>query len=125
MQRQLAGNYESADLEDRYEARYPRRSIDRKLKGEGIDLETEATGAPANDVIDLLAALKRSLGQSPAEMPAQPKRKKADDGRQTGLILKIKGGKRETVDKTAQLGLPTRLRRNGPDPARPHPSSGC
>jgi len=58
-------------------------------------------------------------------MPAQPKRKKADDGRQTGLKLKIKGGKWETVDKTAQLGLPTRLRGNGPDPARPHPSSGC
>ena len=91
VQRQ-AGRYESADLEDRYETRL-RAMIDAKLKGEGIDLEDEAAAAPASNVIDLMAALKKSLGQSPAGMAAQPKRKKAADTRQTGLKLPIKGGK--------------------------------
>jgi hypothetical protein len=36
-----------------------------------------------------------SLGQSPAEKPAAPKRKKAEDARQTGLKLPIKGGEVE------------------------------
>jgi DNA end-binding protein Ku len=91
VQRQ-AGKYESADIEDRYETRL-RAMIDAKLKGEGIDLETEEPIASTSNVIDLMAALKKSLGNSPTEMPAQPKRKKAGDARQTGFKLPIKGGK--------------------------------
>ena len=93
VQRQ-SGNYDSADLEDRYETRL-RAMIDAKLKGEGIDLEAEEPVASTSNVVDLMSALKKSLGQSPAEKPAQPKRKKADDARQTGLKLPIKGGKVE------------------------------
>ena len=93
VQRQ-SGNYNSADLEDRYETRL-RAMIDAKLKGEGIDLEAEEPVASTSNVIDLMSALKKSLGQSPAEKPAQPKRKKADDARQTGLKLPTKGGKVE------------------------------
>jgi DNA end-binding protein Ku len=91
VQRQ-SGKYDSADLEDRYETRL-RAMIDAKLKGEGIDLEAEVPVASTSNVVDLMAALKKSLGQTPAEKPAQPKRKKADDVRQTGLKLPIKGGK--------------------------------
>ena len=91
VQRQT-GQYDSADLEDRYETRL-RAMIDAKLKGEGIDLEAEEPVTSTSNVIDLMAALKKSLGQSPADKPAQPKRKKADDVRQTGLKLPIKGGK--------------------------------
>jgi DNA end-binding protein Ku len=101
VQRQ-AGQYDAADLEDRYETRL-RAMIDAKLKGEDINLEAEAPPASTSNVIDLMAALKKSLGQTPAEQPAAPKRKKAADSRQTGLKLPIKGGKvaAELADRPA------------------------
>src|SRR3954462_15552225 len=58
--------YTPSDSEDRYETRL-RAMIDAKLKGEGI--EEEATEEPdRSNVVDLMAALKRSLGQE-AEAP--------------------------------------------------------
>jgi DNA end-binding protein Ku len=54
--------YDPADLEDRYETRL-RAMIDAKLKGEGIDVSEPAEPDRGN-VIDLMAALKKSLGQS-------------------------------------------------------------
>ena len=54
--------YDPSDLEDRYEIRL-REMIDAKLKGEGIDLSAPAAPADTN-VIDLMAALKKSLGQT-------------------------------------------------------------
>ena len=71
--------------------------IDAKLKGEGIDLEAE-TPAKSN-VIDLMAALKKSLGQTSAsELPPKPSITKKTKGKepvhnQPGLKLPIKGGK--------------------------------
>ena len=101
VQRQ-AGQYDSADLEDRYETRL-RAMIDAKLKGEGIDLEADVSEVSTSNVVDLMAALKKSLGQSSADRPAQSKRKKTEDVRQTGLKLPIKGGKAavERVDVQA------------------------
>ena len=58
-----SGKYDASDLEDRYETRL-RAMIDAKLKGEGVDLSADATPEPSN-VIDLMAALKKSLGQAP------------------------------------------------------------
>jgi DNA end-binding protein Ku len=91
--------YDPSDLEDRYETRL-RAMIEAKLKGEGIDLTAEEPVAPASNVIDLMAALKKSLGQAPAA-PPQPKRKKSVDERQTGLKLPIKGGKGKAAEKEA------------------------
>ena len=99
IQRQ-AGRYDAADLEDRYETRL-RAMIDAKLKGEGVNLEDDGAPAVQSNVIDLMAALKKSLGQSPAEVPlpkaAAPKRSKAraaeEMRKQPGLKLPIKGGK--------------------------------
>lgn len=76
------GRFEPTDSEDHYETRL-REVIARKLKGEGI--APEETEAPARDnVIDLMAALKASLGRraekrdrdKAAEKPA-PARKAA------------------------------------------------
>ena len=51
--------YEPGDIEDRYETRL-RAMIDAKLKGEGIDVEA-APEPVATNVIDLMAALRRSI----------------------------------------------------------------
>jgi DNA end-binding protein Ku len=64
------GKFEPADTEDHYEKRL-RDVIDAKLKGEGIEPEKPTTSRGDN-VIDLMAALKRSLNQD------KPERAKAD-----------------------------------------------
>lgn len=65
------GQYDPADTEDRYETRL-RAMIDAKLKGEG--LAAAETAAPASNVVDLMAALKRSLGESEAKPPPETSR---------------------------------------------------
>jgi DNA end-binding protein Ku len=62
--------YDPSDLEDRYETRL-RDMIDAKLKGEGIDLSEPAEPERTN-VIDLMAALKKSLGEPAAKEAAKP-----------------------------------------------------
>ena len=56
------GTYDPTDVEDRYETRL-RAVIDAKLKGEGIEPEGEEEPDRGN-VVDLMAALKKSLGQA-------------------------------------------------------------
>jgi DNA end-binding protein Ku len=57
--------YDPSDLEDRYETRL-RAMIEAKLKGEGI--ETGAAAEPdRGNVVDLMAALKKSLAQAEGE----------------------------------------------------------
>ena len=75
------GKYDPADIEDRYETRL-RAVIDAKIKGEG--LEPEETAEPErSNVVDLMAALRKSLGQTteqeaaPAKKAAAPKTAKA------------------------------------------------
>ncbi len=62
-----AGQYDPADVEDRYEARL-RAVIEAKLQGEGIEADAEEEPDRGN-VIDLMAALKKSLGQGAAAKP--------------------------------------------------------
>jgi DNA end-binding protein Ku len=59
--------YDPLDIEDRYETRL-REMIDAKLKGEGIDLSEPAEPDRTN-VVDLMAALKKSLGEPAAGEP--------------------------------------------------------
>ncbi len=54
------GRYDPADQADRYEARL-RAVIDAKIKGEGLEAPVE-TDTGGGRVIDLMAALKQSLG---------------------------------------------------------------
>ncbi len=56
------GTYDPSDVEDRYETRL-RAVIEAKAKGEGIEPEADDEPDQSN-VIDLMAALKRSLGQA-------------------------------------------------------------
>jgi DNA end-binding protein Ku len=69
-----SGKYDASDLEDRYESRL-RAMIDAKLKGEGLDVSEPEEPARTN-VVDLKAALKKSLGQE-TERKAPSKRKVA------------------------------------------------
>lgn len=66
------GRYDPADMVDRYEARL-REVIEAKLRGQGIEPEAEQE-ADTGNVVDLMAALKRSLG---AETAAKPPKKPA------------------------------------------------
>jgi DNA end-binding protein Ku len=107
VQRQ-AGKYDAADLEDHYEIRL-REMIDAKLKGEGIDLEAEEPETGDTNVIDLMAALKKSLGQAPetkpqSAAPVSDKRKKAsgDERKQQALKLPMKGGKGRANEAAAE-----------------------
>ena len=72
-----AGKYDPGDLEDRYETRL-RALIDAKLKGEGLGPEAEVTPPRETNVVDLMAVLKQSLGQTPSgDVPKQPEKKPA------------------------------------------------
>jgi DNA end-binding protein Ku len=68
VERQTA-NYDPADIEDRYEKRL-REMIQAKLKGEGIT-EPAFAEPDRSNVVDLMAALRRSLS-APAEAAAEP-----------------------------------------------------
>jgi len=74
VQRQ-SGQYDAADLEDRYETRL-RAMIEAKLKGEGVD-SGELTVPERTNVVDLMAALKKSLGQAAEDKKQGPAQKKA------------------------------------------------
>ncbi len=77
IKRQTA-QFDPADFEDRYETRL-RALIDAKLAGHDLEAEDEAAPARGN-VIDLVAALKKSLAGTPAaSTPATPAKKPAKE----------------------------------------------
>ena len=126
------GRYDPADVEDRYETRL-RAMLDAKIQG--ADFGADAAEEPAiSNVVDLMAALKKSLGQGSAaandsaptasmpagETPAPAKRPKraakvaADESRhQPGLKLPIAGGKKTpaAAADTQASAKPARPRR--------------
>ncbi len=67
-----AGKYDPADVEDRYETRL-RAVIEAKLKGQGLQAAEPEAARPGN-VVDLMAALKKSLGQTAEKPAAKPAR---------------------------------------------------
>ena len=84
-----AGTYDPADVEDRYEARL-REVIDAKLKGEGIEAFDQDEPDRGN-VIDLMSALRKSLGGD----DAAPGRK-GDAGKKSAAAAKSAAPKKST-----------------------------
>ncbi len=68
------GKFQPDDTKDRYEAKL-REVIEAKLKGEGITPE-QPNEPDRGNVIDLMAALKASLGEDKAPPPAQKRPRK-------------------------------------------------
>jgi DNA end-binding protein Ku len=78
-----------ATFRDRYQDAL-RELIEAKLKGRTIAPKPAAPQAP---VVDLMAALKRSLAKEETGSTApRPKRKAAADRRQSNLLLPVAGG---------------------------------
>ena len=105
------GRYNPSDLEDRYETRL-RAMLDAKLAGAKLEDDTPPVASPSN-VIDLMAALKKSLGAAPdAEVPVK-KAKKAktptaeEARRQPAFKLPIEGGKKKAAKgEPAEVTVP-------------------
>ena len=98
------GKYDPADVEDRYETRL-RAMIEAKLKGEGIEVE-DAEEPDRGNVVDLMAALRKSLGQT-SEAASAPK--KATKAPAKAKALGKAASKPKPAEKTASA------------PARPSP----
>ena len=104
------GRYDPADLEDRYETRL-RAMIEAKVKVLKLDDDEEPDEAPSN-VIDLMAALKQSLGEEaragatatkPRKAPRKASTAKAEQARrQPALKLPIAGGGKKAATTTTK-----------------------
>ena len=106
--RQRMGTFDPSTYRDRYQEAL-RELIEAKLKGLPIKPREVITPPP---VIDLMAALKRSLAQ---ETPAtgattrkQRRAKPAADRRQRSLLLPLAGGRRKEEPATAPALAATR-----------------
>ncbi|MGB9644891.1 MAG: hypothetical protein WCB44_07135, partial [Stellaceae bacterium] len=100
---QRTGSFDPSAYRDRYQEAL-RELIEAKMKG--LPIKPQAVSAPS-PIIDLMAALKRSLAREGSEEPGArttPKRKgSAADRRQAALLLPLSVGrkrKQEVVAKT-------------------------
>lgn len=105
--------YDPSDLEDRYETRL-RAMLDAKIKGEGVGQPTAPALAQSN-VIDLMGALRKSLGEvprlvettpvasKPAKRAATAEATAAEEARrkQPALKLPIEGGKKRRAEESS------------------------
>jgi DNA end-binding protein Ku len=108
--RQRAGKFDPSTFRDRYQDGL-RQLIEAKMKGRSIKPRALPTPPP---VMDLMAALKRSLArETPTKRaPAKPKpTRRAPDRRQGALLLPVSGGQARNGDAKAQSATPGAKRR--------------
>jgi DNA end-binding protein Ku len=103
--RRRSGSFDPSTFRDRYQEAL-RELIEAKMKGLPVRLKQIAEPRP---VVDLMAALKRSLAQETAT--AKPKRKAAGDRRQASLLLPVSGKKKETAKPAPATAPPQRRRK--------------
>jgi DNA end-binding protein Ku len=96
MERQ-AGEFDPAEFNDRYQDAL-RELIESKVKG--IPAQKRKPVREPDNVVDLMAALRKSLSAGKSTPPK--KRLTKADKRQTALLLPIKGGGRSEADMKAQ-----------------------
>jgi len=92
-----AGHFDPSTFRDRYQDAL-RELIEAKMRGLSVKPRTVPSPSP---VIDLMAALKQSLGQETGEPGGKPRRKAAGDRRQRSLLLPVSGQGRKKPEATA------------------------
>jgi DNA end-binding protein Ku len=101
--KQRTGTFDPSTYRDRYQEAL-RELIEAKMKGVAIKPREVSTPPP---VIDLMAALKRSLAQqAPATKGARASKEKrtkaVPDRRQPSLLLPVAGGRRKKEEPVAE-----------------------
>jgi hypothetical protein len=110
--KQRPGTFDPSTYRDRYQEAL-RELIEAKMKGIAIKPKRVSTPPP---VIDLMAALKRSLAQqAPATKGARASKEKRTkavlDRRQPSLLLPVSGGRRRKEERAAEPTTITTRRR--------------
>jgi DNA end-binding protein Ku len=98
---QRTGKFDPSRFRDRYQESL-RELIEAKIKGLPIKPREISTPAP---VIDLMAALKRSLAQEPPAAKAAKTNKRAKaapDRRQRALLLPVSGGRKKKEERATE-----------------------
>jgi DNA end-binding protein Ku len=103
--RQRTGNFDPSTYRDRYQEAL-QQLIEAKMKGLTIKPRTVSTPTP---VIDLMAALKRSLAQEPSapeQRTAKRKRtRQVADRRQRALLLPLTGARKRNQQSSADPAI--------------------
>ncbi|HUN46835.1 MAG TPA: Ku protein, partial [Stellaceae bacterium] len=109
----LKGKFEPADFHDTYQDEL-RKLIEAKAKG--MPKPKHAPISEPSNVVDLMAALKRSLAEKGKGGEAPVARKKHADRRQGSLLLPVDGGGRKEAKPAArskEAAKPHRKRKAG------------
>ena len=108
--RQRTGNFDASIYRDRYQEAL-QQLIEAKMKGLTIKRRPLSTPSP---VIDLMAALKRSLAQEPSALEKKTAKRKrtgqALDRSQPALLLPLTGDRKRNQQPSADRAV-TRIRK--------------